>query len=76
MKSDATLDTVGLLCPIPIYLTRRKIDTLSVGQVLEVISDDEAILSDMPAWCRETGQTILHADIAQNPYRFFIQKEK
>ena len=32
-----------------------EIKELTAGQVLEVVSDDEGIKKDMPAWCETTG---------------------
>lgn len=52
---DLTLDTLGLYCPMPVILTSKKIKKMEVGQVLEVLSDDEGIKKDMPAWCRSSG---------------------
>ena len=73
-KADITLDTIGMLCPIPVYLTSKKIKEMSRGAVLEVISDDEGILSDMPAWCRATGNEILKSDRKEGQYSFYIRK--
>jgi tRNA 2-thiouridine synthesizing protein A len=55
IPADVKLDTLGYFCPMPIILTSKKIKELSPGQVLEVISDDEGIKKDMPAWCETTG---------------------
>ena len=55
IQSDITLDTLGYFCPMPIILTSKKIKELTMGQVLEVLSDDEGIKKDMPAWCQTTG---------------------
>jgi tRNA 2-thiouridine synthesizing protein A len=55
MQPDVKLDTLGYFCPMPIILTSKKIKELVQGQVLEVISDDEGIKKDMPAWCESTG---------------------
>jgi len=49
-----TLDTSGLLCPIPIVKTAVAVKGLSVGDVLLVIATDPGIASDMPLWCRAT----------------------
>jgi len=59
MNADAKLDCFGLLCPMPIIQTAKKIKEMRVGEVLEVISTDQGIKSDMPAWCRTTGQEYL-----------------
>lgn len=55
MQADVKLDTLGYFCPMPIILTSKKIKELTAGQVLEVVSDDEGIKKDMPAWCETTG---------------------
>mgnify|MGYP003408462703 CR=1 FL=1 len=55
MQSDIKLDTLGYFCPMPIILTSKKIKELTLGQILEVLSDDEGIKQDMPAWCETTG---------------------
>ena len=52
MKADETLDCVGLYCPMPIANTANKLKKLEVGQVLEVLADDEdeADRDDCDCW--------------------------
>ncbi|HET9885110.1 MAG TPA: sulfurtransferase TusA family protein [Candidatus Binatia bacterium] len=45
--ADVTLDTLGYFCPMPIVMTSRKIKDLQLGQVLEIMSDDQGIKEDM-----------------------------
>lgn len=59
MQADIKLDTLGYFCPMPIILTSKKIKELGQGQVLEVLSDDEGIKKDMPAWCESTGHQMV-----------------
>jgi TusA-related sulfurtransferase len=49
-----TLDTSGLLCPIPIVKTAAAVRGLEVGQVVLVIATDPGIATDMPMWCKAT----------------------
>jgi tRNA 2-thiouridine synthesizing protein A len=63
MKADATLDCYGLLCPMPIVQTAKRLKTMRPGEVLEVVSTDPGIREDMPAWCRTTGQEFLGAEV-------------
>ncbi|MCK4522719.1 sulfurtransferase TusA family protein [Candidatus Aerophobetes bacterium] len=76
MKTDAILDTLGLYCPMPIVKTAKKIKDLKIGQVLEVISDDEGIKEDMPAWCRRTGNEFLRIEEGEGEYRVYVRKLK
>ena len=71
---DATLDTFGTLCPVPIYLTSKKMKELKKGEVLEVLSDDVGILSDMPAWCKMIGNEIVCSRHEEGQYRFYLRK--
>ena len=59
LRADATLDATGTLCPVPIIWTAERMRQLEVGSVLEVLATDEAILDDLPAWCRAVGHEFL-----------------
>jgi TusA-related sulfurtransferase len=74
VTSDAKLDCYGLLCPVPIIQTAQKIKELRVGQVLEVISTDEGIAADMPAWCKMTGQEYLGMERDGDVTHVFVRK--
>jgi tRNA 2-thiouridine synthesizing protein A len=74
MKIDEVLDCFGLLCPMPIIQTSKRIKDMAVGQVLEVQSTDKGILQDMPAWCRQTGQEFLGSEEDGEIFRVFVKK--
>jgi len=76
MKADVSLDCYGLLCPVPIIQTARKLKDMKVGEVLEVVSTDEGIKSDMPAWCRMNGQEFLGFEQDGEIYRVYVKKSK
>ena len=42
VKSDRTLDCVGLYCPMPIVNTNAEIKRIKVGEVLEILADARA----------------------------------
>ena len=50
------------------------------GQVLEVVSDDEGIKQDMPAWCDTTGHQMVGLEEEQTKsgtiYKTFVKKTK
>jgi tRNA 2-thiouridine synthesizing protein A len=80
MQADVKLDTLGYFCPMPIIMTSKKIKELTLGQVLEVISDDEGIKKDMPAWCKTTGHEMVGLEEEDNDskrvYKAFVRKTK
>lgn len=75
MKADATLDCVGLYCPMPIIQTAAKIRELAPGQVLEVLADDKGIQTDMPAWCASTGHECVAIEQEGDEYRVYVRKK-
>lgn len=39
---DAELDARGLLCPLPVLKTRKRLEPLAPGAVLRVVADDRS----------------------------------
>jgi TusA-related sulfurtransferase len=76
MKADAKLDCFGLLCPMPIIQTAIKVKEMEVGEVLEIISTDEGIKADMPAWCKMSGQEFLGLEEDGDIIRVYVRKTK
>jgi len=76
IEPDATLDCFGLLCPMPIIQTARRLKGMKVGEVLEVVSTDAGIRADMPAWCRMTGQEFLGLEEEGEFIRVYVRKLK
>lgn len=55
IKVDITLDAKGLACPMPIVRTKKAMNTLESGQVLEVQATDKGSKADIKAWAESTG---------------------
>jgi len=74
MDADHTLDCIGLYCPMPIVKTSQRIKELSGDEVLEVVSDDRGIKSDMPAWCEKTGHEFLGLQEDEGEIKVYVRK--
>lgn len=55
IKSDMKLDAKGLACPMPIVKTKKAIQVLEDGQVLEVVATDKGSKADLAAWAKTVG---------------------
>lgn len=68
------LDCQGLSCPLPILKTKKAMDQMEPGQILQMVSTDPGSKNDVKAWTRKTGNQLL--DIKENGglYIFFIKK--
>jgi len=73
-RFDSRLDVTGLLCPMPVLRTRKKLDELSAGALLLVVASDPAAVQDMPAFCKMAGHTLVMARVEDARYFFEIEK--
>lgn len=70
------LNACGLSCPGPILQVANKMKTLNDGQVLEVSATDPGFISDIRAWCNNTGNTFVCDEKLDNKWVVEIQKGK
>lgn len=74
MNVTKTLDAKGLVCPMPIVKTKKAMDTINSGEVLEVFVTDKGALKDFPAWAASSGHTIIDQKQENDALIFYIQK--
>jgi len=76
MKPRKTLDCIGLYCPQPLFQTREQIDSIEVGEILEVVADDPAAEEDLKRFAKRTGHEIVKFEKNGDTLRFWIKKIK
>lgn len=59
MTSDHILDVTGLACPMPIIRTKKKMNDLAEGQVLEIHATDKGAKADLAAWAKSSGHELI-----------------
>ena len=69
---DVEWDAGEMGCGDLVLQLRFRLNDMSGGQVLKVTARDSGAPEDMPAWCRLTGHTLLHA---AHPEYFIRRKE-
>ncbi len=72
MDDQTTLDTVGLLCPLPVLKARKRLKTMQSGQVLRLLASDPAALIDVPHFCRESGNALLSIEEVGDGTRAYL----
>jgi len=70
-----TFDARGLMCPMPIVKAKKEIAEIKVGEILEVLADDEGALEDFSAWCEQTGNELISSEEKDDYYRFLIRRK-
>ena len=75
-KSDDTLDLVCRMCPLHLLEPGDKLKCLKKGQVLEVLTDYDGALEDIPDWCQKHGQEFVGMEEDEEYYKLYIKKKK
>ncbi|MGL5030710.1 MAG: sulfurtransferase TusA [Aeromonas sp.] len=68
------LDTIGLRCPEPVMMVRKKVRLMADGETLLVCADDPSTTRDIPSFCRFMDHTLIASETEQAPYRYLIRK--
>ena len=75
MNITKTLDAKGLACPMPIVKTRKAMNELENGQILEIHTTDKGAKNDLTAWAKSGGHELLKYDDEEGTvFKFWIQK--
>ena len=61
-----SVDTTGLLCPLPILRAKKALQTLESGQVLRVFTTDKKAVKDFQAFCQQTAHALLQQDVEED----------
>ena len=70
------LDLKGLPCPMPVVKMSQEINSVQVGEIIEVHTTDPGSLSDFPAWADTTGNEVLEAKQQPGSIQIFVKRLK
>ncbi|MCR6110091.1 sulfurtransferase TusA family protein [Bacillus sp. A301a_S52] len=59
IKTDKVLDAKGLACPMPIVKTKKAVNDIQPGEVLEIQATDKGSTADLKAWAEKGGHQYL-----------------
>lgn len=76
IKANMTLDCKGLACPMPIVKTKKAVDQLEAGQVIEVQATDKGSLADIQGWAKNTGHHYLGTVEEGDVLKHYIRKSR
>jgi TusA-related sulfurtransferase len=58
-QPSITVDARGRRCPLPVIDLARAARDAPAGSLVQVLADDPAAATDIPAWCRMRGQSFV-----------------
>ncbi len=70
-----TLDAKGLSCPMPLLRTKKEIDKIKSGEILEILGTDPGSRNDIPGWCSRAGHEYLGEKEDSGFIRFYVKKK-
>ncbi len=77
IKIDRTLDIKGQVCPYTFVRSKLMIEKMSIGEVLEIITDHKAASENVPKSMENEGQKVLKIEqTAEQEWRIVVRKDK
>lgn len=72
--SDDTLDVRGECCPYPLLITKKRVESLNSGEILEVIADDPVAPQNIDSWTKKSGNKLLAVKRDGKIYKIYVRK--
>jgi tRNA 2-thiouridine synthesizing protein A len=68
------LDVKGKMCPMPVAYTKRKLESMASGQLLEVVGEGELEFDNVQRWVKNNGHEVIEASKSDNEFVVLIKK--
>jgi len=68
------LDVKGKMCPMPVAFTKRKLEGMASGQLLEVVGEGELEFDNVQRWVKNNGHEVVEASESGVEFRVLIRK--
>jgi len=69
-----TLDARNLNCPLPILRTKKALNGMETGDLLEIQATDPGSVNDLSSFCEQTGNELVSSESGDKEYFFVIRK--
>ena len=66
IKSEVTIDALGLLCPLPVLKLRKVLRNSPDGIIVKLIADDPVAHVDLAHFCSESGNIFLGEEVEKS----------
>jgi len=64
------------MCPMHLLKLQEMIKKVEPGQVIEIITDYDGALEDIPQWCEKTGHEFIGVEDDTDFFKFYIRRTK
>lgn len=73
-KKVLKVNACGLQCPGPIIQVKKAIDSIEIGERVEIVATDAGFARDASAWCETTGNNLIENREEKGRYTVVIEK--
>jgi len=73
--ADQVLDAKGMNCPLPILKTKKALQTMQPGGLLEVLATDPGSVADFESFCRQTGNQLVSSTKEGDVFKFVLKRK-
>ncbi len=63
------------MCPLPVAFTKRKLEAMASGQLLEVVGEGELEFDNVQRWVKNNGHVVVEASKLQDEFRVLIRRK-
>jgi tRNA 2-thiouridine synthesizing protein A len=70
------LDVRSKMCPLPVAFTKRKLDAMASGELLEVTGEGELEFDNIQRWVKNQGHMVVEASKDGDGFRLLIKKRE
>jgi rhodanese-related sulfurtransferase/TusA-related sulfurtransferase len=74
IHTDHVLECEQLSCPMPVVKTKKAMEEIMPGEVLEVRATDKGSVADLQNWARRTGHQYIGLIEENGVFRHFLRK--
>ncbi|MED0991580.1 sulfurtransferase TusA family protein [Bacillus nitratireducens] len=74
IKVDTSLDCKGLACPMPIVKTKKAMEGLASGQVIEIEATDKGSTLDIQSWSSKVGHQYIGTKQEGDILKHYVRK--
>jgi tRNA 2-thiouridine synthesizing protein A len=76
LESAKVVDARGSACPGPLLEAKKAMNTVQIGQTIEIWSSDPATKTDVEAWSGKVGHTYLGTVAGEGYERTYVVRQK
>jgi len=74
VKANQEVDARGLRCPLPLLKAKQALNTMTVGESLQVLATDQGSVRDFRTYTDLSGHVLLSFTEQDGEYCYLIEK--